>query len=71
MRSRVVSENGRPTSCSPMCALTEREEAILRLVAGGYSNKEVARHLGMAVGHILTRGSSQRLRPVDPSSRFP
>jgi DNA-binding NarL/FixJ family response regulator len=32
--------------------LTDRETAVLRLVAGGYSNKEVARHLGIAMGTV-------------------
>ena len=32
--------------------LTAQEAAILRLVAGGYSNKEVARHLGISMGTV-------------------
>jgi DNA-binding NarL/FixJ family response regulator len=32
--------------------LTAQEAAILRLVAGGYSNKEIARHLGIAIGTV-------------------
>jgi DNA-binding NarL/FixJ family response regulator len=32
--------------------LTERERAILRLLAGGYSNREVARALGIAEGTV-------------------
>lgn len=32
--------------------LTAQETAVLRLVAGGYSNKEVARHLGIAMGTV-------------------
>jgi DNA-binding NarL/FixJ family response regulator len=32
--------------------LTGQEAAILRLVAGGYSNKEVARHLSVSVGTV-------------------
>jgi DNA-binding NarL/FixJ family response regulator len=32
--------------------LTVQEAAILRLVAGGYSNKEVARQLGIAMGTV-------------------
>jgi FixJ family two-component response regulator len=43
--------------------LTEQEAAILRLVAGGYSNKEVARHLGISMGtvknHISDIGPSE------------
>jgi DNA-binding NarL/FixJ family response regulator len=33
-------------------SLTDRESSILRLVAGGYSNKEIARSLGLAEGTI-------------------
>lgn len=33
-------------------ALTEREEAILRLVSGGRSNKEIARELDLAEGTV-------------------
>ncbi len=32
--------------------LTEREASILRLVAGGYSNKEIARALGLVEGTV-------------------
>jgi DNA-binding NarL/FixJ family response regulator len=32
--------------------LTERERSILRLVAGGYSNKEIARALGLVEGTV-------------------
>ena len=43
-----------------VAGLTEREEAILRLIAGGYSNKEVARHLGVAVGTTSARAIAYR-----------
>lgn len=36
----------------PHAALTEREASILRLVAGGYSNKEIARALGLVEGTV-------------------
>ena len=42
-----------------VAGLTEREEAILRLIAGGYSNK-VARHLGVAVGTTSARAIAYR-----------
>jgi len=32
--------------------LTERELAVLRLVAGGYSNKEIGRALGISDGTV-------------------
>lgn len=36
----------------PTAALTERELSVLRLVAGGYSNKEIARSLHLAEGTV-------------------
>lgn len=51
-----------------VAGLTEREEAILRLVAGGYSNKEVARHLGMAAGTVKNH-ISEVLRKLDARDR--
>jgi DNA-binding NarL/FixJ family response regulator len=38
--------------------LTERETEILRLMAGGYSNKEIARALGVAEGTVKNHVSS-------------
>ena len=43
---------GTPTEHLAAAGLTAQEAAILRLVAGGYSNKEVARYLGIAVGTV-------------------
>ncbi len=43
---------GTPTGDLVAAGLTAQEAAILRLVAGGYSNKEVARCLGIAVGTV-------------------
>jgi DNA-binding NarL/FixJ family response regulator len=37
---------------SPEAALTERELSILRLMAGGYANKEIARMLFLAEGTV-------------------
>jgi DNA-binding NarL/FixJ family response regulator len=48
--------------------LTAQEAAILRLVAGGYSNKEVARHLGIAVGTVKNH-MSDVLRKLDARDR--
>lgn len=54
----------RPVACAPVrtaigtatqastASLTEREASILRLVAGGYSNKEIARALGLVEGTV-------------------
>jgi len=49
-------------------SLTAREEEILRLVAGGYSNKEVARNLGIAVGTVKNH-ISDLLRKLDARDR--
>jgi DNA-binding NarL/FixJ family response regulator len=48
--------------------LTAQELAILRLVAGGYSNKEVARHLGISVGTVKNH-VSDILRKLDARDR--
>lgn len=37
---------------SPETAITEREASILKLMAGGYSNKEIARSLHLAEGTV-------------------
>jgi DNA-binding NarL/FixJ family response regulator len=45
--------HGRPAGGSGAAAgLTAQEAAVLRLVAAGYSNKEVARCLGLATGTV-------------------
>lgn len=49
-------------------SLSAREEEILRLVAGGYSNKEVARSLGIAVGTVKNH-ISDLLRKLDARDR--
>lgn len=43
---------------SPPDPLTKREVEILRLMAGGYSNKEIAEALGAAEGTIKNHASS-------------
>jgi len=48
--------------------LTAQEAAILRLVAGGYSNKEIARHLGIAMGTVKNH-MSVILRKLDARDR--
>jgi DNA-binding NarL/FixJ family response regulator len=53
---------------SSAASLTAREEAILRLVAGGYSNKEVARTLGIAAGTVKNH-MSELLRKLDARDR--
>ena len=58
------------TQAADMAAgsLTAREEEILRLVAGGYSNNEVARNLGIAVGTVKNH-ISDLLRKLDARDR--
>jgi DNA-binding NarL/FixJ family response regulator len=48
--------------------LTAQEAAILRLVAGGYSNKEIARHLSIAMGTVKNH-ISDILRKLDARDR--
>ena len=48
--------------------LTGQEAAILRLVAGGYSNKEVARHLSISMGTVKNH-VSDILRKLDARDR--
>ena len=46
------------TSLDRPDALTERETEILRLMAGGYSNKEIASSLGVAEGTVKNHVSN-------------
>jgi DNA-binding NarL/FixJ family response regulator len=48
--------------------LTAQEAAILRLVAGGYSNKEIARHLSISMGTVKNH-ISDILRKLDARDR--
>ena len=48
--------------------LTAQEAAILRLVGGGYSNKEVARHLSISMGTVKNH-ISDILRKLDARDR--
>ena len=47
-----------PRKTEPEEALTEREREVVRLMAGGYSNKEIAHALGTAEGTIKNHVSS-------------
>jgi DNA-binding NarL/FixJ family response regulator len=59
---------GAQTGTLTATGLTEQEAAILRLVAGGYSNKEVARHLGISTGTVKNH-ISDILRKLDARDR--
>jgi len=59
---------GTPAGSLPTMSLTAQEAAILRLVAGGYSNKEVARHLGISMGTVKNH-ISDILRKLDARDR--
>lgn len=60
----VATQTGNPSEMG----LTGQELAILRLVAGGYSNKEVARHLGISMGTVKNH-ISDILRKLDARDR--
>jgi DNA-binding NarL/FixJ family response regulator len=49
---------GRTTPTSAFASLTRRELEILRLMAGGYSNREIAEALGTAEGTVKNHASS-------------
>jgi DNA-binding NarL/FixJ family response regulator len=60
--------SGAQTRSLDTTGLTAQEAAILRLVAGGYSNKEIARHLGIAAGTVKNH-ISDLLRKLDARDR--
>ena len=51
VRARYAFEDPRPRHTEQL-PLTERELSVLRLMAGGYSNKEIARTLNLAEGTV-------------------
>ena len=59
---------GKQTATLAAIGLSAQEAAILRLVAGGYSNKEVARHLSISVGTVKNH-VSDILRKLDARDR--
>lgn len=48
----------RPDTSARLEALTEREREVLRLMAGGMSNAEIAQHLVVAAGTVKTHVAS-------------
>lgn len=60
---RGVMEKGTPfESADPAGALTDRERDVLRLMAGGYSNREIATVLRTAEGTVKNQVSSILLK---------
>ena len=59
---------GMPADGFGAAGLTAQEAAVLRLVAGGYSNKEIARQLGIAAGTVKIH-ISDVLRKLDARDR--
>jgi DNA-binding NarL/FixJ family response regulator len=59
---------GTQTGTLAASGLTGQETAILRLVAGGYSNKEIARHLSISMGTVKNH-ISDILRKLDARDR--
>jgi DNA-binding NarL/FixJ family response regulator len=53
-----AAERVRVPSAAPVERLTEREVEVVRLMSGGYSNKEIAHALGTAEGTIKNHVSS-------------
>ena len=63
-----VGSLGKQTEQLAGARLSAQETAILRLVAGGYSNKEIARFLNIAVGTVKNH-LSDTLRKLDARDR--
>lgn len=63
-----MTASGTQTEQLAAAGLTTQETAILRLVAGGYSNKEIARFLNIAVGTVKNH-LSDMLRKLDARDR--
>lgn len=62
-----VGKDGRPKN--PTTALTEREAAVLRLIATGYSNKEIAARLGLSIKTVETH-KANAMRKLDLTGRI-
>ncbi len=55
-------------TASPVAALTARERDVLRLLAGGDSNAEIGRRLGIAV-HTVERHVANLYRKIGARGR--
>ena len=58
------------TAVAPAPELTDREQAVLRLVAGGLANKQIAKRLGIREGTVKAHLSRafQRIGVADRTS---
>jgi len=67
----LVTHYGRIKNSGPlqMASLTERETDVLRLIAQGYSNKEIAANLNLSVKTIETH-KSNAMKKLDLVSRI-
>lgn len=57
LAEKMVSRFGEPArtqSTTPAAALSEREADVVRLIAQGYSNKEIAAQLGLSIKTVET-----------------
>ena len=51
-------------------AITEREAEVLRLIASGYSNKEIAQQLDLSVKTVVEAHKANAMRKLDLNSRI-
>lgn len=60
---------GKDRTAKPVTSLTEREAAVLRLIASGYSNKEIAAKLALSVKTVEAH-KANAMRKLDLTSRI-
>ena len=48
----LIQQVTAPPAASPLATLTQRELEVLRLIAGGQSNKAIARNLNLSIGTV-------------------
>ena len=53
----------------PATALSDRESEVLRLIASGYSNKEIAAHLSLSVKTVEAH-KANAMRKLDLTGRI-
>lgn len=59
---RMLNAAAREDSPRPLAPLSQREREVLRLIAGGYSNREIAEALGLTEGTVKNHVSSLLLK---------